>query len=69
MDERLVVSIVCPFFNESGGVDTFYRSLSAELDRLSDYQFEVICIDDGSQDETLAELLANAQNDDRYMVL
>ena len=69
MDERLVVSIVCPFFNESGGVDTFYRSLSAELDRLSDYQFEVVCIDDGSQDETLAELLVNAQNDDRYRVL
>ena len=63
MDDRLLVSIACPFYNESGMVDKFYTDLIAELDRLSDYQFEVVCIDDGSQDNTLAELLANTQFD------
>lgn len=69
MDERLVVSIVCPFFNEADGVDTFYRSLTAEFDRLTDYQFEAVCIDDGSQDDTLAQLLAITGTDDRFRVL
>lgn len=69
MDERLLVSIVCPFFNESGVVQIFYKSLQEELDRLTDYQFEVVCIDDGSEDGTLDELLENAQFDDRFRVL
>jgi glycosyltransferase involved in cell wall biosynthesis len=69
MDDRLLVSIACPFYNESGMVDKFYTDLTAELDRLSDYQFEVVCIDDGSQDNTLAELLANTQFDERFKVL
>lgn len=69
MDERLLVSIVCPFFNESGVVDTFFKSLTAEMDRLTDYQFEVVCIDDGSEDATLDELLESAQSDDRFRIL
>lgn len=69
MDERLLVSIVCPFYNESGVVPTFYTSLKVELDRLTDYEFEVVCIDDGSQDETLAQLLESAKADDRFRIV
>jgi polyisoprenyl-phosphate glycosyltransferase len=69
MDERLLVSIVCPFFNESGVVHTFHQSLKVELDRLTDYRFEVVCIDDGSKDQTLVELLEHAGSDDRIKVV
>lgn len=69
MDKRLLVSIVCPFFNESGNVDVFYRSLVTEIDKLSDYQFEVICVDDGSRDSTLDELVQVADQDERFRVI
>ena len=69
MDKRLLVSIVCPFFNESGNVDLFHRALVSEFEKLPDYRFEVVCVDDGSRDSTLDELLAVADADDRFRVV
>ncbi len=68
-DSRLLVSIVCPFFNESDNVQAFYQALTPELQRLPDYRFEVVCVDDGSQDDTLRKLLHITQTDDRIKVL
>lgn len=52
-----LVSIVLPVFNESGHLDT-------ELDRIhkamssSDYSYEIVVVDDGSTDESVAILRA-----------
>jgi glycosyltransferase involved in cell wall biosynthesis len=64
-----LVSIVVPFHNEAGGVDRFFQEVSSTLERVPDYTFEIICIDDGSTDATLAELLAVAERDTRLRVL
>jgi glycosyltransferase involved in cell wall biosynthesis len=51
------LSLVVPMFNEAMSVTPFLEALLAELDRI-DMAFEIICIDDGSRDDTLERLLA-----------
>jgi len=63
------VSIVAPFYNEAGGVARFFAELAAALGQLPAYRFEIVCVDDGSSDATLAELVALTQRDARVRVL
>jgi glycosyltransferase involved in cell wall biosynthesis len=52
------VSLVIPFFNEALGVAPFFQRLTQTCDALSTrYKFQFVCINDGSFDETLAELV------------
>src|ERR1700722_9126136 len=56
------LSIVTPIYNEAANLDEFFRRLLAVLERLA-VSYEVVCVDDGSTDETLARLLERrAQN-------
>lgn len=64
-----LISIVCPFYNESHGVAEFYFAITAQMDRLASHHFEIICIDDGSTDSTLAQLIALSKSDKRVRVL
>lgn len=64
-----LVSIVCPFYNEGSGVTAFYEAMAAEMACLSRYDFEVVCVDDGSKDDTLARLIALSETDARFRVL
>lgn len=63
------VSIIAPFFNEADGVATFYVELCSVIDKLSEVNFEIICIDDGSTDSTLDQLVATADKDARFVVI
>jgi glycosyltransferase involved in cell wall biosynthesis len=67
--ERPLISIVTPFFNEGVGVLHFYQTLTHSLDNLTDFDFEIICIDDGSKDETLSHLIDSSKKDPRIIVL
>ena len=69
MAERPLISIVTPFFNEGVGVLHFYQTLTHSLDNLTDFDFEIICIDDGSKDETLSHLIDSSKKDPRIIVL
>lgn len=64
-----LISIVCPFYNEGPGVSAFYDAMTAEFAQLPRYEFEVVCVDDGSKDDTLARLIALADNDARFRVV
>lgn len=50
------VSLVLPFYNEAGNVAFFFERLCRVLDALPDYGFELICVNDGSRDDTLENL-------------
>ena len=50
------ISIIIPFFNEEEGVQQFFAELNAELSRLKEYSFELVLVDDGSDDQTLRSL-------------
>lgn len=52
------VSIVVPCFNESAVIDATIAELLSVTQRLADYQFELIFINDGSSDDTETKLLA-----------
>jgi glycosyltransferase involved in cell wall biosynthesis len=64
-----LVSIVVPFYNEEEAVASFYQALRAVLDGTPDIRFEVICVDDGSRDDTLPRLLALVERDPRFSVI
>lgn len=66
---RKCVSIVAPFFNEGEGVRLFYERITAVLDALADLDFELVCVNDGSRDETLERLTELAARDERVRVV
>ncbi len=59
--QSITISIVCPFFNEEAMVDLFLQEISAVLDELN-RSYEIICINDGSTDNTLVNLIKAKQN-------
>ena len=61
-----LVSIVVPFYNEVEGVERFYESLCSALRSVSDVNFEIVCVDDGSKDGTLQRLIALVGRDSRF---
>jgi glycosyltransferase involved in cell wall biosynthesis len=60
---------VTPFYNEEGSILGFHQAMTKALSNLTDFDFEFICVNDGSNDKTLDELLECIQNDSRYVVL
>ena len=67
--QRQSVSIVVPFYNEEAGIEVFYDTLRPVMDALLDIDFEVVCVDDGSKDKTLACLVLLTQRDARFRVI
>jgi glycosyltransferase involved in cell wall biosynthesis len=66
---RKKISIIAPFYNEEDGAQVFYETLNRVMDGIEDIDFEVICVDDGSQDGTLAALIGMTKRDTRYKVI
>ncbi len=64
-----LVSLVVPFYNEGDGVAAFYRAIRPILDGVAGIEFEVVCVDDGSGDDTLPRLLALLAGDARIRVI
>jgi dolichol-phosphate mannosyltransferase len=64
----LLLSVVVPVFNEEDLIDTLVSRCLAALSSITP-AFELICVDDGSRDHTLARLLAWRQRDPRLKVL
>lgn len=69
MAQRPLVSIVTPFYNEGGGVKHFYQVMAQTMEKLPDFDFEIVCVDDGSRDNTLEQLIAISKTDTRVTVL
>jgi len=55
--EAVELSIVAPVHNEGRGLDEFFARLLPVLERLA-MTYEIVCIDDGSTDDSLERLLA-----------
>lgn len=57
------ISLIVPFFNEQLGVGKFFNRVETVFSSIKDcYIFEVICINDGSKDNTLEELIKYKSN-------
>jgi polyisoprenyl-phosphate glycosyltransferase len=64
-----LVSIVVPFYNEGEGVATFFDELLPILDGIDAHRFEIVCVDDGSSDDTLARLVGISKQEARVRVV
>jgi glycosyltransferase involved in cell wall biosynthesis len=63
------ISIVVPFYNEGSAVDVFYERIVPVLSGLEQMPFEIVCVNDGSRDDTLARLRTLVERDARVRVL
>ncbi len=66
---KKLVSIVAPFFNEGDGVSAFHENICHAIAKLDDLNFEIVCVDDGSHDDTLLRLIDLVRRDKRFRVV
>lgn len=59
------ITIVVPCHNESAVLPAFYKEVDEVTAGLKDYEFELLFVDDGSTDDTLADLKKMAKEDER----
>ncbi|MGB0697025.1 MAG: glycosyltransferase family 2 protein [Rhodospirillaceae bacterium] len=70
MTAKPLLSIVTPCYNEEANIDELYRRISEVIQGFSNrYEFEIIVIDNNSQDETPDKLRALAAADPRVKVI
>ena len=68
MTVRPQISVVIPVFNEADNVADLHRELTASLEAFG-RPYEILFVDDGSRDGTLARLVAIETADRRVRVL
>jgi len=69
MSERQLLSIVTPCYNEEDNVDELYARIKAAISTLTKYEFELIFIDNCSQDSTVAKLKKLAASDSMVKII
>lgn len=62
------LSLVIPMHNEAAGLDALFRRLDETVATLG-LTLEIVCVDDGSGDDTFTRLLARAQADPRLKLV
>lgn len=69
MSERTLLSIVTPCYNEEDNVDELYTRITAAIAPQTKYEFELIFIDNHSQDGTVAKLKKLAESDPMVKII
>jgi glycosyltransferase involved in cell wall biosynthesis len=69
MTPRVRLSVAIPLYNEESTVDELLRRLRAVLDAVPGGPHEVVIVDDGSSDGTLARLESAAHEDERLVIV
>lgn len=59
------VSILIPCYNEAESLETLYAALLQLMDSQTDYQWEVLMVNDGSKDQTLSVIKQLRSKDQR----
>lgn len=69
MKNPKLISVIGPVYNEGPNLTKFYAQLKNVLNKLPQYRFEVIFVNDGSSDNSLAVLNSLATTDNRIIVV
>ncbi len=64
-----IVSIVIPVFNEEENIENIHQAIVDIFSKLSDLQYEIIFINDGSSDNSLQILKLLSQSDTRVKII
>ncbi len=62
------LSLVVPIYNEEENIPLLYAEIKEVLDS-TDYEYELICVDDGSTDRSVAVLEQLSSEDERLVVI
>ncbi|MGV3523317.1 MAG: glycosyltransferase family 2 protein [Candidatus Sericytochromatia bacterium] len=62
------ISLVAPMYNESEGLAEFFKTVIPILEQVSPH-WEIVCVNDGSRDDTLQQLRACHERDPRIKVI
>lgn len=66
MSSNQLISVVVPCYNEQETVPIFFKTMEEINAKMPDHTINYFFVDDGSKDNTLAEMRQlNAQNPDR----
>ena len=68
-EQRRLISVVIPAYNESACVDELARRLQALMTVESQYDFEIIVVENGSVDDTWQKLNVIHDADERFKIL
>ena len=63
------ISVAIPVFNEEDTIPELVRRVGATLEGLPGGPHEILFVDDGSSDKTLSTLRAQAERDDRIVIV
>lgn len=66
--ENLDISVIIPMFNEESNINDLLQRLESILGQL-DLKYEIICVDDGSKDNTLNYLVVHQQRNTSIKVI
>lgn len=64
-----LLSLVVPFYNEGEALASFFARVVPILESIEFTQFEIVCVNDGSKDDTLQKLIAVSRMDERVRVI
>ncbi|MEN6326636.1 MAG: glycosyltransferase family 2 protein [Syntrophomonas sp.] len=67
-DNSVFISVVVPMFNESENIETLHKRLTKVLGEIN-RSYEVICVNDGSRDDTLSKLKDLNKRDPAFKVV
>jgi dolichol-phosphate mannosyltransferase len=66
---RKKISVVTSAYNEAECIDELARRLTDVFDQLTDYDFEAIVVENGSEDDTFDRLRAISLRDSRFQII
>ena len=69
MSKSVDLSIIVPMFNEQAVIDVFFTRIKEIMHTIPNYAYEIICIDDGSQDDTYSILKQYAKKDKKIKII
>jgi dolichol-phosphate mannosyltransferase len=67
--DRGLISLVVPVYNEAEVIGAFYDRATAALAGVPGFDYEILFVDDGSQDDSYRQLAEYAASDPRVRVL
>lgn len=67
-NDRVEISIIAPMYNEAAVIDRFFEQIQYYLAQITQ-SYEIICVNDGSTDQTWQKLVTYNQQDSRIKLI
>jgi glycosyltransferase involved in cell wall biosynthesis len=66
--KSLLISLIAPMYNEEEVIGVFFSTIESTLKNV-DIDYEIVCVNDGSNDTTLSVLKAHNERDSRIKIV